>query len=127
MEQAVNIIIADNENKVLILKRSKNSKLSSNLWNLPGGKVEEGETLRESVIREAKEETNLDIIPASKHFYIYFYPKLAVYGFKAKTLEERKIILNKEHSEFKWVSKEEFKNFKFTPSAKETLEKYFTL
>src|ERR1700676_4681336 len=32
-------------------------------WSLPGGKLEEGETLAEALVREMKEETGLDVEP----------------------------------------------------------------
>lgn len=32
-------------------------------WSLPGGVVETGETLREAVQRETREETGLDVVP----------------------------------------------------------------
>lgn len=46
------------EIEILLLKRTDIPK-----WNLPGGRVNKGETIRNAAIREAKEETNYDIIP----------------------------------------------------------------
>lgn len=44
------------EDKVLLLQ-----KPSKNWWVAPGGKMEQGETIRESVIREFREETGIYI------------------------------------------------------------------
>lgn len=46
-------------NEVLVLDKVK--KYGWEGLTFPGGKVEEGESFEDSVIREAKEETNLDI------------------------------------------------------------------
>lgn len=124
MERGVNIVIADDKDRVLVLKRSSDTKISPELWNLPGGKVNREENLNKAVIREAKEETNLEIKPQGKPFYIYYYPKTAVYAIKARIVKGN-IILNKEHTEFKWVSKDDWKNLKYTPSGLATLKKFF--
>lgn len=50
-------VIADESGKVLLQKRSDNLK-----WGLPGGLMELDESIEETVIREVKEETNLDIV-----------------------------------------------------------------
>ncbi|MDP1706992.1 MAG: NUDIX domain-containing protein [bacterium] len=49
-------IIIDDENKVLLCKRR-----DKDLWNLPGGRVEQGESPWAAAIREAHEEINVDI------------------------------------------------------------------
>jgi ADP-ribose pyrophosphatase YjhB (NUDIX family) len=53
------IIIADN--KVVLIKRG-HAPLAGE-WSIPGGVLEVGETMREGVIREAREETSLLIEP----------------------------------------------------------------
>lgn len=50
------IVAVIEEGKVLLTKRE-----DFEVWCLPGGSVEEGETLAEGAIREAKEETGLDV------------------------------------------------------------------
>jgi len=41
-------------------------------WSIPGGKVEEGETLIKALQREIKEETNLDINPENCYYVTFF-------------------------------------------------------
>lgn len=43
-------------------------------WSIPGGFVEFGETVEQAAIREAKEETNLDI-NIERQFHVYSDPK----------------------------------------------------
>jgi len=50
------VVITNNQNEILLQKRSDN-----HLWGLPGGLMELDETIEECAIREVKEETNLDI------------------------------------------------------------------
>ena len=54
------IALINNENEILLSKRPKKKHLSG-FWEFPGGKVEEGETPEKALIREVKEELNIDI------------------------------------------------------------------
>ena len=56
----VSIALINNENEILLSKRPKKKHLSG-FWEFPGGKVEEGETPEKALIREVKEELNIDI------------------------------------------------------------------
>ncbi len=50
--------IATNNNKILLVKRAKNV-FKGDKWGLPGGYLDRDETVKEAVVREVKEETNL--------------------------------------------------------------------
>lgn len=55
---AASAIVVNDEGKILLQKRKDND-----LWALPGGAMEVGESIADTVIRETKEETGLDVIP----------------------------------------------------------------
>lgn len=54
----VGAVIFNNE-EVLLVKRGKEPGYGK--WSIPGGAVELGETLKEGVLREVKEETGLEV------------------------------------------------------------------
>lgn len=62
MQTASAAIIRDK--KVLLVKRIKSAQFFPEHWAFPGGRAESGESPGETVIREVKEETNLDFIPS---------------------------------------------------------------
>jgi len=53
----VDIIIEIDKGKIILIKR-KNDPVG---WAIPGGFVDYGESLEKAAIREAKEETSLDV------------------------------------------------------------------
>lgn len=48
-------IVLNNKNELLLIKGPRRG------WEMPGGQVEEGESLKEAAIRETKEESGIDI------------------------------------------------------------------
>lgn len=67
---AIDAIIT-NVTGILLIKR--NTDPDSGKWALPGGHIDFDETLDETVIREVKEETDLEVI-SSKFMNIYSRP-----------------------------------------------------
>lgn len=78
------------KNKLLVVRVRDNVK-----WYLPGGKIESGETKEQALIREIKEELNIDLIPSSIEFMTMVRDKaygidddVELYCFRAKFTDE---------------------------------------
>jgi len=106
--------IIDSNNKILITSRENRNDFS-NCWEFPGGKIEDNETPEECLIRELKEEINIDIsnkciapIGFSSHEYKNFHIVLMLYVTRKW---EGKLQAN-EKNNFKWVSYNELKKHK---------------
>ncbi len=64
-------IIIEIESRGIVLIKRKNPPYG---WAIPGGFVDYGESLEEAAVREAKEETNLDV-KLVRQFHTYSDPK----------------------------------------------------
>ena len=56
-------IIPYSGNRILLIKR--NTKPFVGYWALPGGRMDPGEVIEQTVVREVKEETGLDVVIVS--------------------------------------------------------------
>lgn len=92
------------EEKILAVQRSKNMNLPLK-WEFPGGKLENNETEKECIIREIKEELNININPIKKlSSSLYSYPNINIelipYISQYKSGELKLL----EHEQFKWLT-----------------------
>jgi 8-oxo-dGTP diphosphatase len=119
--QNIAIIVCKKNDKFLILKRAPNCP-DGGLWNFPGGKFEPNETGKEAAARELKEETNLDVLEENLRlvdviktdkFYLNFFKTDQFSG---------ELKINKESSDYAWVTEEEIKNYKFIDTNNEGID-----
>lgn len=119
MKKNIKVVAAiiENENhEILCALRSPQMSLP-NMWEFPGGKVEKGESLKEAIKREIKEELDCDIE--------------ALEVFDNNTHEYEKAIINliclkcklvggtpeaKEHAKLIWLKRENLDSLKWAPA-----------
>lgn len=104
------------QDKILILKRHPNSRTNPNCWELVGGKVDQGENFDKALIREFKEETNLeikmdDLIGAVQEDFPH---KRTVALIMNVELVSGEITISDEHTDWKWASIDEIKELKLS-------------
>jgi 8-oxo-dGTP diphosphatase len=115
----VKALITDYENNILLLKSPgwKKEKIEEH-WDIPGGRVEEGNTLIETLNREIKEETgiteiiNEEFITAvvSNHKFTIesgHNVGLVLFIYEVDIPDNVTIKLSDEHTAYEWVDKRE--------------------
>ena len=102
----VTAAVINREGLVLLAKRPPGGLLGG-MWEFPGGKQEENETLPETLTREIKEELNLEVEIGSqlgKYHHAYTHYKVTLYAYQCRMISED-LQLNY-HTETVWVSLE---------------------
>ena len=122
MTEVVAALIWKN-NKFMICQRPAH-KARGLLWEFVGGKVESGETKKQALIRECKEE--LDILLSVGDVFmdvIHKYPDITVHLtlFTATIAEGEPQKL--EHNDIKWITPREVRKYAFCPADEEILAK----
>lgn len=86
-------------------------------WEFPGGKIEEGETPQEALVREIKEELETEILVGDLIDTIeYDYPTfhLSMDCFWAEIVSGNLVLT--EHEAAKWLSKDELDSVEWLPA-----------
>ena len=97
--------IIKKDNKILATQRGYGE--FEGLWEFPGGKIEDGETKEEALVREIKEELNADIIVEKFALDLEWqYPNFYLYMSCFECVLESDIELL-EHMGARWLSLEE--------------------
>ena len=115
VQKMINVVAAiiKKNDRFLIVQRNRKKHLGLK-WEFPGGKVMEGETFKEALLREIKEELNIIII---------LQDKIAEEKYKDEKIdlvlhyylcnEKSGTIKLNEHEDLAWVEKKDFDKYDF--------------
>ena len=113
IEVAAAIIVKDN--RIFATQRGYGEFKDG--WEFPGGKIEPGESAQEALVREIREELDVDIrVGKLLETVEYDYPEfhLTMHCFICELLSEE--IVLKEHEAARWLKKEELDSVGWLPA-----------
>jgi 8-oxo-dGTP diphosphatase len=117
------------EDRFLILKRGE-SQSQFGTWGLPAGGINSDEEIDEGMVRELHEETGLKFDKTELKYVQKFYVKIYknfefyIYTIKLNIMPEIKIDKN-EHTDFKWVTRNEALKLPLIMGFKESMDYFF--
>lgn len=97
-------IVINSNNKILLAKRANDDDWMPGKWALLGGGIEPGEDPATAVVRELREEANLELVNLELCGPITEPDGKTGLVFIAQCENEGEIRLNPEHSDFVWIS-----------------------
>jgi 8-oxo-dGTP diphosphatase len=123
---AVKALIADDQDRILAIRRSMDSKQFKHAWDLPGGKVDPGESFDVALVREVLEETGLTVAlegVAGATEYEMPGSRLAVLVLRARRVGGE-VTLSSEHDDFVWVPPADLVGLDFHGQLREFIVEY---
>ena len=110
--------------KILLIRRDNKPTIPNpNMWSIPGGQVEKGESFDEALVREIKEE--IGITPKNYQLLGFFETEKqnAIYLLELTNEEIQEIKLGDEGQELKWFKPQEIADIDAVPTVKDFFQK----
>jgi len=117
------------DGKLLVVRRVPEDTLGG-VYELPGGGVDEGETITQGAIRETFEETGLTVHRVTGAFEGFDYqtstkPKVRQLNFKVEVEPGDVMLEPTEHDEYRWIFEDEVADLGTTDVMKDCLYRAF--
>lgn len=126
MKETISAIITNHAKEVLVLRRSPAKQWYPGAWDAVCGKIEPGETPEQCLHREVKEEIGVELAGvlhrAGPEAYTVHGEKFIVHLFLCR-LDSTAIILNNEHTAYRWVNLQQLLKEEVIPPFRKDLDR----
>jgi 8-oxo-dGTP diphosphatase len=124
--KGTSIIFVNDKKQVLLLLRDDKPDIPyPNMWDIPGGHVDEGESPEQCIVREMKEEMDLNLEKFQLLSVMEFIDRIEYTFWKKANLDIQSINLH-EGQKLKWFTEFEVKNTKLAYGFNEIVDDFFT-
>ena len=125
MKKYVKVVgaVIEKDDKILCAQRNGEKSLP-NMWEFPGGKIEDGELPEAALKRELMEEMDCEINVLDKivtTVYEYDFATIELTTYYAEMVSDS--IVLREHQDMKWLSRDELDSVEWAPADIEAIEK----
>lgn len=113
MHIVAKVIFQNSDGKFLLLRRSKTHPYSAYHLDLPGGTVEDGESISDAMVREIREETG--IVMDGSNLTKFFEEQTGTHHyilFSGTVESDVTVTLSWEHDQFLWLTLDELLGWK---------------
>jgi len=118
------IFVNDNRQILLFLRDDKPGLPYRNMWDIPGGHVEDGETPEQCIVREMEEEMDLTLEQFELFSVREFDDRIEYTFWKKANFDIEKINLH-EGQQLKWFTEFEAKNTKLAYGFNKIIDDFF--
>jgi len=123
--KGTSIIFVNDQRKVLLLLRDDKPTIPyPNMWDVPGGHVDDGETPEQCIVREMKEEMDLTLDEFERLSVMEFTDRVEYTFWKRVNLDIEKIDL-REGQRLRWFTELEARNSKLAYGFNEIIDDFF--
>jgi 8-oxo-dGTP diphosphatase len=112
------VALIDTDGRVLVSQRPEGKQLAG-LWEFPGGKVESGERPEQALVRELREELDIDVAESclapltfASHAYPEFHLLMPLYVCR----RWKGIVTSKEGQALKWLRPKKLRDIPMPPA-----------
>jgi 8-oxo-dGTP diphosphatase len=123
--KGTSIIFVNDQKQILLLLRDDKPGIPyPNMWDIPGGHVDDGETPEQCIVREMKEEMDLNLEEFQLLSVMEFVDRIEYTFWKKANLDIQSIKLH-EGQQIKWFTEAEVKNTKLAYGFNEIVDDFF--
>ena len=123
--KGTSIIFVNDKSEILLLLRDNLPEIPyPNMWDIPGGHVEDGETPEGCIIREMKEELNVNLGEFDLFSMTEFKDRIEYTFWKKVTFDINQLKLH-EGQKLKWFTEEEANNKDLAFGFNQIVESFF--